>query len=135
MIKPLLYGLLVLLLGIAIVGHYLYQKEPARAEGQDAAFRLTAAELLEAFQQNEAAANDNYLGKWLEIRGVINLLNPEEGMVYLGEPAAAISVSCLLDSVLKSSPALLKVGDTVSIKGFCSGYLMDVQLTRAQVLP
>lgn len=89
MIKPLLYGLLVLLLGIAIVGHYLYQKEPARAEGQDAAFRLTAAELLEAFQQNEAAANDNYLGKWLEIRGVINLLNPEEGMVYLGEPGSS----------------------------------------------
>lgn len=135
MIKKLLYGFLVLLLGVAIVGYYLYQKEPADAESQEPTFRMTARELLEAFQQNEAAANARYMGKWVEVRGVINLMNQEEGMVYLGEPGAAVSVSCLLDSTLNTSIAKVRMGDSVSVKGFCSGYLMDVQLTRAQLLP
>lgn len=135
MIKKLLYGILVLLLGVGVVGYYLYQQEPASADNQDAAFSLTAAALLEAFQQDETAANSKYLGKWLEVRGAINLMDAEQAMIYLGEPAAAASISCLLDSGLQSTIAVLKPGDSVSVKGFCSGYLMDVQLTRAQLLP
>jgi hypothetical protein len=134
-IKKLLYGILVLLLGVGVVGYYLYQQAPASADNQDAAFSLTAAALLGEFQQDEAAANSKYLGKWLEVRGTINLMDADEGMIYLGEPAAASSISCLLDSGLQSTITAHKPGDSVSVKGYCSGYLMDVQLTRAQFLP
>ena len=134
-IKTILYGIALLLLVVGLTGYFLYQKKPARADQQSAAYRMTATELLHAFQQNEQAANSRYLGKWLEVDGVVNLANGEDGVFYLGEPVAASSVSCLLDSSYKKQALSIKAGDTISVKGYCSGYLMDVQLTRAQLVP
>ena len=134
-IKTILYGIALLLLVVALTGYFLYQKKPARADQQPAAYRMTATELLQAFQQNEQAANSRYLGKWLELDGVVNLVNGEEGVFYLGEPVAASSVSCLLDSSYKKQALSIQAGDSVLVKVYCSGYLMDVQLSRVQLLP
>lgn len=135
MIKRILYGLLVVLLvTLAIVGYFLYQKPPDSAADQEAAYRLTSIRLLEDYQLNEEAANKKYLGKWIEVAGPVNLINADDGMIYLGLPESSASVSCLIDSSLRTAIHQLKAGDMVTIKGYCSGYLIDVQMTRVQLV-
>jgi len=134
-IKRILYGWIILFIILGAIGYFLYQLKTGTVEHQQPAYQLTATELLAAYQEDEQKANEQFLGKLIEVRGAINLLNQEDGFIYLGEPTAAATISCTLDSSLKSSIRLLKAGDTVSIKGFCTGYLIDVQINRAQLLP
>lgn len=135
MIKRIVYGWIILFLILGAIGYFLYQLKTGTVEHQQPAYKLTTTELLTAYQEDEQKANEKYLGKLIEVRGAINLLNQEDGFIYLGEPTAAATISCTLDSSLKSPIRLLKAGDTVSIKGICTGYLIDVQINRAQLLP
>lgn len=134
MIKRILYGSLLLALLLGGIGYCFYQAENGSIQYQSPAYRLSATELVAAFQQDEQAASRQYSGKLLEVRGAINLLNPENGFIYLGAPTASSSVSCTMDSTQIHKAVLLKAGDTVTIKGICTGFLIDVQLNRAEFL-
>lgn len=135
MIKRLLYGWIILFLVLGAIGYVFYQQSVPAVDNQEPDFRVAAVDLVIAFQVDEQAANQRYLGKLLEVRGAVNLFNAEQGVVYLGEPTAAASVSCAMDQKDALLGFPLSAGDSISVKGICTGYLMDVQLNRASIVP
>lgn len=122
MSKILKIGIPLLIVAGVVFGYSLYNKPRKSVSSEDAAFQMGAAELAAAFMQDESKANDLYLGKVIEVRGEVAQLVEEDatyGLILDG--GADGSVYCSF----KKSPQV-KVGETITLKGTCSGYLMDV---------
>ena len=121
---------IVLLAGIVSVGYYLYNKPHASAANEAASVVITADSLFNAYARDEKTADQQYQGKIIEVKGALSDIarsaNGTDNLTLAsGRPGAG--VSCQLypgDSAVKEK----KIGQTITIKGKCTGFLMDVNL-------
>lgn len=129
---------LVLSLGAAGVGYYMYNKPVESVSGKKAVFSVTPAELLAEFQSNEESANAKYLSKVVEVKGMIAEIVPGEDLqmqVILDTGDMMSRVSCVMEEEYKKFlERKLQKGDTVTIKGFCTGMAMDIVIDRCVVV-
>ena len=124
--------ILVLAIISAIGGYYVYNKPVSGLEDTKPAFTMSSDELFTAFESDETGANKKYLGKIIEVSGTVQSVNHEQDgntSVTLQTTGGMFGVICRLDS-LNSSPQGIANGQKVSMKGECSGMLMDVVLVR-----
>lgn len=124
-------AILLVLLGLAGgYGWYLYNKPHTGVGGVNATAKLDADTLFGAFQTNETRANGLYLGKVLEVRGKLVSSSQTPGAISLqldgGSPSGGIS--CSLAPGQKPEMAKTDRPAYVTVKGRCTGYLMDVNL-------
>lgn len=132
--------LLSILLVVVAVGIYAYREYHRKPEaltevGADAA--LTADSLLAAYSTNEDAANKKFLGKILDVSGVIASMTNEQDTVInilLGPEDGMSHVSCSVSATESSKLKSLAVGKAATIRGVCTGYLMDVELNRCVIV-
>jgi hypothetical protein len=129
-IKKILLGALVLALLGGIYGYYQYNRGVESLENKKADIAMTGADLLKAFETNEAEANKSYLDKVIEIKGKVVKFekSSEKNSLYLETGNEMSSVICEMENSQKNDN--IKEGDVVSIKGKCTGYLMDVVLVQ-----
>lgn len=118
--------LLCVVIGVA-VGYRLYNK-PHRSAATETAIAVKAAALAVEYQNNETASNKKYLGKVLQVGGTVSdvSVNQQHKTVIILTGSDMAGVQCTL---LEDMPGIKK-GDTVTIKGFCAGFLTDVILDR-----
>jgi len=119
------------------IGYYFYNKPMADLRDVKADFQLTATDLYEAFDSDEKAAETLYLGKILEVEGLISEVEAtDEGGVNLSLEGGGLlgGVRCRLDKDGINADASLTVGQSVTIRGECTGKLMDVELSRCVLL-
>jgi hypothetical protein len=127
--KKLLIIVAILAVAGGAIGYYLWNKPTAGAEKKKPDFVMTPSQLLADFVEDEVSANAKYLGKVIQISGMIDEIKPDAGLrmqVVLDTGIPMSSISCVMqehhDVFLKRN---LKKGDTVTIKGFCSGAQAD----------
>jgi hypothetical protein len=74
--------LLALVLAVAGggIGFYLWNKPPEGVAKKKPEFSMTPAELLAEYEASEESANARYLGKVLQLNGVIQEIVPGEGL-------------------------------------------------------
>ena len=85
------------------------------------------------YQADESKANTLYLNKVLRITGTIITISKDQvGKITLmiGKADAFSNVSVTLS---QTSPITQKPGDTITIKGLCTGSLSDVVITDAVI--
>ena len=117
---------LLVIAAAAAYGIYRYNQKPASVAAQKPAVLLTAQALVQAYAANEAAANKQYLGKTVEVTGIVQSVQPGVGISLIGDGAQ--NVSCTFEAgVAAELPA---VGKSVTVRGVCTGYLIDVELNR-----
>jgi hypothetical protein len=127
--KKYFFGIGILLICLAGWGLYVIDKPHRNVEGEDAVASLTATDLYKEFSMNETKANQKWLGKVVEVKGQISSVS--EAGKYISVSLVAASDGGVNCSVLKSDfPADKKLnkGDSVTVKGKCTGFLMDVNL-------
>ena len=121
-------GLAIVLIGV-IVGVYFYtlgQKDLTNVKPE---YTLPARELYADFEADENAANTKYLDKVLEVSGNVSHveMNTDSTMnVMLMGKADLGGVQCAFINVVDPSVMKINSGDSVVIRGICSGMLMDV---------
>ncbi|MBB6610799.1 hypothetical protein H7F15_07095 [Pontibacter sp. Tf4] len=121
---------------IAIVGLVLYNKPHRNTATAKSDFAVEAPALLQEFTSDEAAANQKYLDKVVAVKGKVNAIAPdEEGNINLTLDAndAMAGVICTIPKADAETAAGIKAGDEVTVKGVCTGVLMDVVLIRCVV--
>jgi hypothetical protein len=119
--------LLVLLLG-ASAAYYMYNK-PHRSAANEKGMSITAVQLCLDYETDEAAADKKYIGQLLEVSGIITELSntQQDNTVVMLNGGATGGVQCTFSA---TENGLVK-GTSITIKGFCNGYLMpDVKLDR-----
>ena len=130
--KIILIVLLVMALLVACYLVNLYNKPHINVAETTPKIELMAKTLLDDFQNDENVANLNYLGQIIQVKGTITSI--ENGTVTLGNSDSFGSIICNL-SLEESKHILdLKEGQNISIKGICTGYLMDVILINSVIV-
>ena len=113
---------------------FVYSVQNHRNINKEEAITILADSLIQNFTINEASANAKYLNKVLEVKGVvIDTASNQQGKLTLtvGNTNNLSNVFVTL-STLPIPP--IKLNDSISIKGVCSGYLSDVVISDAEIV-
>ena len=98
-------------------------------------FVLTATELQKAFETDEASAGSKYINGIIEVSGEVESVKPGENqtlVITLKTENPLSAVSCTMPA--ESLPQDIVAGDQVSLRGQCSGFLMDVLMNNCTVI-
>jgi hypothetical protein len=124
-IKLVLYIKLGLIAMVAIIVFFVFNK-PHRDVAQTApAFSLSATELFNNYDANEAASNKKYLDKVLQVEGKvleIILENPAKPEAVFTTENAAGTVTCGFKPEELEKVKAIKIHSTITIKGECKGF-------------
>jgi tRNA_anti-like len=120
--RVLLAGLVLLLLGAAAVW-YIFTEKFEDTSKREAAFTVNAMDLLSEFQKDDSAANKKYAEKIITVNGRVFETEAADTTINIK------MVDTLTDAYIifafqtqhLAAAKQLKEGDSVSIKGSCSG--------------
>lgn len=130
--KKNLFVLLVIgVVAGAVVGYYLWNKPHKNMSSAKAAYSIDAQSLFDAYDTDEAGANQKYLGKVIAVSGVVSqVVEGEKKTVVLATDNGVFGVKCELDPFSTVKFPDYKAGEQVMLKGECTGFLGDVVLVR-----
>ena len=116
------------------IGYYIINKPVASLENKKPDVEVTATKLITDYETDEKVADQNYLGKIVEVSGKVAEISVEEGKTKIQlETENPISmIICELEE--GNEAGSVKVGDEVKIKGMCTGYLSDVIIVQASLV-
>lgn len=134
---------LLLILALLITGGYIGYKiwnKPFKDPLEGEAINVSAVQLFNDFTTNEKEAQKKYvpekLGeKKVQVSGIINEVgkNPDGEIFYtLKTSDEMFGVKCIMDKGEEIKNA--KAGDSITVRGFCDGYNMDVIVNRCKVV-
>jgi hypothetical protein len=103
---------------------------------------VTAADLLREFDEDPRAADRRYLGKWLEVSGVVERVGTDAddvpfALVHAGDAAAPLKIECLFDLADERDERQvkrLKPGQPVTVRGEYGGRVSNVQLRECELV-
>jgi hypothetical protein len=137
--KPLIKITLAVVLFIAIAGIgtgiYLFNLKHKDLSKVKPDFVITSTDLQKAFEVNESTATARYVNKVIEVSGEISSLKPGENntlSILFKTGSDMSSVICTFPA--SGKPVNLTAGSPVTIRGECSGYLMDVLLNNCAIV-
>ena len=117
--KKVLISLLLVAFLAAAVGYYLFNKGPVDVKSSSA-IKTNAIGLYEEFDADSTGALKNYSGEILQVAGLVtavSLNQKKEKIILLKTNTGGASVNCTMEE----DPGEINPGDTVNIKGICSG--------------
>lgn len=141
--KKTLFRTLWLLLAAAIIGffvlRYVFQDSADDLSQVKPAFVLTAAELVQAYSDDEALANQTYMGETIEISGVLlHHVQDEWSQVHLVFMDPLFGLTATMDSAMvvrqQKQLEMLEPGKLIRVKGRCDGLLTDVRLSKSVII-
>ncbi len=131
---------LFLILVVASMGLYiyleLYNKPHVDVSRSSPNISVDSSIILKDFEDSEADANTKYLEKIVQVTGVISELNTNKGktIVTISGQNTFGSIMCHLSPEENIKADHLKEGQNITIKGICTGYLMDVILVKCVII-
>lgn len=134
--KIIVVGFIVIIAAAAAYGYKEYNRKPADLSNADAVAKLSAANLINEFDENEAGANKKYLGKIIEVTGPITgIENQQDTLINISLDANddLHKVSCQIDPRHFTDVKHFDSGSVITLKGSCTGFLMDVELSRCVI--
>ncbi len=115
-----------------------YSRGVAGVDSMSVKETATAEELLQAFQDDEAMATAKYVGsveQAVQVSGTIRSMEPQDGgrvNVVLETGDALSGVVC--EFAEADVPITWRSGGQASVKGICTGLLMDVVVVRCKAV-
>jgi hypothetical protein len=131
------WGILLLLLLAAGWGYYQFQRPHQSAAGETANVTIGADSLYAQYAGDEKRCDAKYLGKVVEVSGQLSeIQHSGQSEVWILSTGTANTggVNCQLFPGEKVPEPHPKPGDQVTLKGRCTGFLMDVNLSDCVVI-
>lgn len=123
MLKKLLVGVLILAIAGGGIYWYVATDTFSDTKGRKAAYKVSASELIREFLANDSAANKKYAeeivsvsGRVSEVESVDTTLN-----VKFTDPVSGSYIIFAFQKADQAEARSIAAGDSVSIKGSCSG--------------
>lgn len=130
---------IVVLIGILAVSFVIikmYNKPHTNVSDTTPEYVVTAGMLISEFESDEQQANKKYLDQIIQVEGVVAMINIVNGnsTVTLSTSGSTGMVVCTMEPSQNKKVLGIDKGATLTIKGICTGYLMDVMLVRAVIV-
>ena len=115
--------------------HWMFRPADKSVASKKTEVVIEADALLKAYSSNEDSTNTLYLNKVVAVTGNIDNITEkdQEISVYLKEKKESTGVMCSFYKTELDKNSL-KVGQVISVKGICTGFLMDVVLTKCSIV-
>lgn len=132
--------IIITAIGVLVIGityaYYLFNKKTQSIAGEKPHYIMTATALVSEFELGEKEANSKFLGKIIEVSGVVTeKTKNSNGMYNLTIQGADLAgVGCEFEPAANKTVAAIKEGEIIKVKGICSGVLMDVILVNCSVI-
>ena len=130
--KKISIGIILIALMATVVIYTMYNK-PHRDPKKEESIPVNANDLLRSFEEDETKANALYLDKVLAITGNVSEITANQNMtpiIVLETENMVFGIRCTMDN----AETKVQTGETVTIKGICTGYLSDVIITNATLV-
>jgi hypothetical protein len=114
----------LVLLAVGMVYAYMIWNKPQRDVKEETAIAVQAQALFDAYTNNENQANTTYLDKAVAVTGEVTQVQTnqqQQQVLTLKTADPMFGVQCTM-----KEPSSATVGSTVTVKGICTGFLMDV---------
>jgi hypothetical protein len=133
-IRYILVFLVLAFIAAAAAWVYTFRKSETNVASDKTEVTIKAQELLRAYEMNEDSAKMKYYDKVIVVSGTVSSVSKDSSgfSVYLKEKEAISGVLCRFDISGYDSARVIP-GAQLSVKGICSGYLMDVQMNRCSI--
>ncbi|WP_299601569.1 hypothetical protein [uncultured Aquimarina sp.] len=132
--KLLILYFFAAILVVSIITVKIYNKPFINIVESKPSLSLASEALLSDFINDESTANTKYLEELIQVNGTITAIEKgKDGndIITLGNENTIGSIICHLSKNEKN----LKIGQEISIKGICTGFLMDVILVKCVIVP
>ena len=134
-IKIALAIVLFIALGGILGGLYMFNKQHADLQKSKPDFVMTASDLQKAFEDNEADATAKYVNKVIEVSGTVESVKTGEGNIINVTIKTGSDLSSVICTLAPQADASKLVsGNETTIRGECSGFLMDVLLNNCVII-
>jgi len=134
-VKVALFVVAFIALSAILAALYMYNLKATDMSKAKPDFIITASALQQEFEVDEAAASTRYVNKILEVTGKITSIVPGANnsiTITLVTENDFSSVICTFPAI--ADPSVLKTGQEITLRGGCSGFLMDVQLNNCAII-
>ena len=114
----------------------LFNKPLLNIAKSRADLEIMAQEILDDYRTDEIIANKKYVDNVIQIKGEISNISIENGngIISLKDLKGESSVMCHMSPEENLKVLKLKKGSGITIKGICTGYLLDVVLVRCIII-
>lgn len=121
----------IALAGAGLSLMYVFKKAPDSVGTQKADFTLKMATLVDDFSNDETSADKKYLGKIIQVVGPVSQITADSAGIslYLKDKDQMSGIICNFSDNELDTTKIHRL-DVVTVKGRCSGYLMDVVLNK-----
>ena len=123
----ILIAVVLLIAAAAIYAYREFTRKPVDMAAASPDFRSKADDIIRQLRSNDSAAFKKMEGKIIEITGIIKDLSGSDQnvLILLGDQGSMESVRCSMDSSTAIVPGTLRIGESVTIRGTCSGVDAD----------
>lgn len=126
---------LILTIAGVVIAYYLYNLEPTDMSRVKPDYILSSEALLKEFEENESDASKKYINKVVEVTGEISsIISGENNSLNVSLKTGSNISSVICTFASKDDLEGYQPGQEISIRGECSGYLMDVLINRCRVI-
>jgi hypothetical protein len=135
-VKVALFVVLFIAISAILAALIMYNKKHTDTARAKPDFVLTATSLQKEFEDNETTASARYINKILEVSGTIASVTQADSSnlnVSLKTGNDMSSVICTFHS--RTDDPKFNEGDEITLRGECSGFLMDVLLNNCAAVP
>ncbi len=125
---------------VLISGYFLfeatYNKPHLNIEASAPEIIIDAAALVNDFGLNEQDANEKYLDKIIQVKGSIGNIKYKnnKAIITLGDGGLMGNVVCHMSISGSQKSKDLTKGQNITIKGKCTGHLLDVILVESTLI-
>lgn len=135
-LKRILIAVLVIVVALAGVYWYYATEKFSDTTDRESVYTVNALDLIQEFIANDSAANKKYTEKIITVKGRISELEaPDSSTVnvkFIDPATGSFAIFAFQDTHLAEGKNL-KTGDSVSIKGSCSGGVYSQALERFKI--
>jgi hypothetical protein len=135
-IKIALFVVFFIALSAILAALYMFNMKHTDTAKARPDYVISASLLQKDFENDEAAASTKYINKIIEVAGIIASVKPAENNIL----NVSLVTGSELSLIICTFPAItdqskFKAGDSITLRGECSGFLMDVLLNNCSVIP
>ena len=134
-VKIALAVVFIIAVGGILAALYLYNLKPKDLQKVKPDFIITSTALQKAFEEDEKGSSAKYINKIIEVSGEIESVKPGEKNTFsitLKTGSDYSSVICTFPVIPETT--ILKTGNRITLRGECSGFLMDVLLNNCATI-
>ena len=104
---------------------------------QTSDFSLSAKDFAKEYETDQTGSDKKFIDRIIEVKGVIDEISTDQNnstVFILRDKESSTGVLCTLSGKATGKMKKYKKGDTITIKGTCSGMLFEVVMNKCIIV-